>query len=100
MVATSPVSNQPSSSNASCAFAAEIAFRDGGPAHLQPAERLAVARQLLVVVVDDLHLDAEDRMTLLALVVELLFARQLGDVVLERAHACRAGSFPSCPRHG
>ncbi len=52
----------------------EVGARDGGAAHLEPAEGLAVARQLVAVIVGDLHLDAERRMALLLLDVEPLLA--------------------------
>ena len=46
----------------------KYALGDSRSAHDQVASRLAVARQQLAVVVDDLHLDAERRAALLQLV--------------------------------
>ena len=55
----------------------EIAARNRRPAHLEPAEGLAVARQLVAGVVGDLHLDPERRVALLGLDVEQLLAAQM-----------------------
>ena len=52
------------------AFVLEIGSRDRGPAHLEPAEGLAVPWQRAAGVVGDLHLDAERRVALLPLDVE------------------------------
>ena len=76
MVATSPVSKKPSLVEDLAALVLEIAFDDGEAPDLQPAEALAVPRQLLVLVVDDLHLDAERRPALLGLDGELLLVRE------------------------
>jgi hypothetical protein len=64
MVATSPVGNQPSCRTVA-AFLAEVAGDDPRPLHQQVAEALAIPGQFLTVLVDDLHVDAVDRVALL-----------------------------------
>ena len=53
-----------------------VAAGDPGPAHEQPAERLAVARKLRAVRADDLQLDAECGAALLRLKLIALLLRQ------------------------
>ncbi len=79
------------------AFAAEIALGHRRPAHLQPAERLAVARQLAALVVGDLHLHAEGRMALLHLVVELLLIGQAVELVDQRAERAERAHLGHAP---
>ena len=87
MVATSPVENQPSASNASRARlrVAEIGRRDPGPAHEQHARRAPVVGQALALLAHDLELDAPDRMPLLLLDLVALLDRQPRARRIERA---------------
>src|SRR5712692_5741857 len=74
------------------ALALEVALDDPRPAHLQVAEGLAIPGELLAVLADDAHVDAEERASLLALQLGTLsFApfrvlRLEGGGGAERAH--------------
>src|SRR5882672_6547360 len=74
------------------ALALEITLDDPRAAHLQVAEGLAVPRQLLAVLADDAHVDAEKRAPLLALelcairLAPLHVLRLEGGGGAERAH--------------
>ncbi len=97
MVATSPVSNQPSFSRHRSLSTLIIGARDRRAAHLQAPEGLAVPRQRLAGVVGDLHVDAERRMALLHLDVELRLAGERGIFRLhgaERAERAHLGHAP------
>jgi hypothetical protein len=67
------------------AFALEVVRDDPRAAHHQLARGLAVARQLLAVVADDLHVDAEHGAALLGLHRHALFGAQSFVLGLERA---------------
>src|SRR6185437_16316632 len=66
------------------ALVLEIALDNAEALHFQPAEALAVPGQLLVLVVDDLHFDAERRPALLGLNGELLIVRKSNHARLDR----------------
>ncbi len=80
------------------AFALEIAADNPRPAHQQPAERLAIARQLLIIVVHDLHLDAENAAALLDPDVELLIIGQGIGFRDAGAHRAERGHFGHAPQ--
>ena len=75
----------------------EVGSSNGWPAHFQPSEGLAIAGQLLVFILDDLHLDAERRVPLLHLHIQALLTRENSTFRFQRPQRSQGTHFGHAP---